>query len=64
VEDILKLLNFLPKNQRVVFNLAVIDGFSHKEIADLLKIGESSSRTFLVRARQALQCLIQKQEIK
>ena len=63
VQDILKLLNLLPQNQSLVFNLSVIDGYSHAEIAKLLNVKESSSRTFLTRARHALQQLIQIQEI-
>lgn len=55
VEDILNLLDYLPENQKMVFNLAVIDGYSHREIAEILKIPEGSSRTFLMRARQYLQ---------
>jgi len=58
VEDILALLEKLPPNQRIVFNLAIIDGYSHREIADFLNIKESSSRTFLTRARSAMQQLI------
>jgi len=61
--DILKLLEKLPEKQKLVFNLSVLDGYSHKEIAEMLGIGESSSRTFLVRARGRLQKLIQAQEI-
>ena len=61
VDDILNLLNALPSNQKIVFNLAVIDGYSHKEIADLLTIKESNSRTLLTRARQSLQFLINKE---
>lgn len=63
VQDILSLLKVLPQNQRLVFNLAVVDGYSHAEIAKILEIKESSSRTFLTRARKSLQQLIQKQEI-
>ena len=55
VNDILSLLERLPENQRTVFNLAVLDGFAHREIATMLSIQESSSRTFLTRARQKLQ---------
>ncbi len=62
-DDILKIIQTLPPNQRNVFNLAVIDGYSHQEIAKLLNIAESSSRTFLMRARKTLQHLIQQQEI-
>ncbi len=62
IEDILKLLQMIPESHSTVFKLAIVDGYSHKEIANLLDIKESSSRTFLVRARQTLQKLIQKQE--
>ena len=62
VEDILSLLQFFPENQRIVFNLFVIDGYSHKEIGEILNIKESSSRTFLTRARQSLQRLLHKEE--
>lgn len=64
VKDILNWLQYLPENQRLVFNLAIIDNYSHKEIAEILKIKESSSRTFLMRARQFLQKAIQAEEIK
>ncbi len=58
VNDILKLLESLPSNQQIVFNLSVLDGFSHQEIAKILNIEKSSSRTFLSRARQTLRALI------
>ena len=61
VDDILKLLDNLPHHHRNVFNLAVIDGYAHKEIAKLLEIKESSSRTFLTRARNLLQRLIREE---
>jgi len=64
VTDILKLLERLPENQRIVFNLAVLDGFVHREIAEMLKIKESSSRTILTRARQKLQQLMMVNEKK
>ncbi len=58
VHDILSLLERLPENHRVVFNLSIIDGYTHREIAELLNIPESSSRTFLTRARRKLQELM------
>ena len=61
VDDILKLLEQIPEHHRLVFNLSIIDGYNHKEIASILKIKEASSRTFLTRARQTMQKLI-KQE--
>ncbi len=63
MEDILKMLDFLPERHRHVFNLSILDGYTHKEIAEILSIKESSSRTLLVRARQALQSMIQKDSI-
>lgn len=53
-EEILKLVQELPDGYRTVFNLYVIEGYSHKEIADQLEIGESTSRSQLVKARSLL----------
>ncbi|GAB1463931.1 RNA polymerase sigma factor [Pedobacter sp.] len=57
-QDILDLMKSLNEMQRMVFNLYEIDGYSHKEIGSLLNIPESSSRTYLTRAKQALQQLL------
>ena len=57
-QDVLRLLQYLPESSRQVFNLYVIDGFKHREIAEMLNITESSSRTALSRARSQLQSLI------
>ncbi|ETZ20369.1 RNA polymerase sigma factor [Pedobacter sp. V48] len=62
--DILNLMKQLPETHHVVFNLYEIDGYSHKEIGLMLSIPESSSRTYLTRAKQALQKLIQSDLIK
>ena len=59
-QDILNLLNLLPELQRQVFNLSIIDGYKHHEIAEVLKIKESYSRTILNRARKAMQVYITK----
>lgn len=53
-EEILELIDKLPTGYRVVFNLYVIEGYSHKEIAEMLNIGESTSRSQLVKARKML----------
>ncbi len=58
VEDILGMLKNLNDTQRAVFNLYEIDGYSHKEISQILNIPESSSRTYLTRAKQTLQQLL------
>lgn len=59
-EEILGLLDKLPEQQRLVFNLSVVEGYSHKEIATLLHTTESTSRSNLTRARKALQSYILK----
>ena len=59
-EDILKLLHGIPDLHRTVFNLYEIEGFSHDEIASLLTIPVSSSRTYLTRAKQKLRELYKK----
>lgn len=63
LEDILLIINKLPESQRLVFNLFVVDGYSHQEIGDLLHIKESNARTLLTRARATLQNLLTEQEI-
>jgi RNA polymerase sigma factor (sigma-70 family) len=53
-QDILMLMNHLPDNQRLVFSLYEIEGYSHNEISDLLKIPENTSRVYLARAKKRL----------
>ena len=55
LEDYSNLLRKLPQKLRTVFNLYAIEGFSHKEIAQMLNIREVSSRVYLLRARELLQ---------
>jgi RNA polymerase sigma factor (sigma-70 family) len=62
VEEILQLLQLLPENQSIVFNLYVIDGYNHAEIGDILRIKESNSRTLLTRARATLQGILHQKE--
>jgi RNA polymerase sigma-70 factor (ECF subfamily) len=50
----LKAVQSLPDGYRVVFNLYVFEGFSHKEIADSLSISENTSKSQLSRARRFL----------
>lgn len=54
-EAIIELIQTLPEHFRAVFNLNIIEGYSHKEIAKLLNIKESTSRAQLTRARKLLQ---------
>jgi len=48
----------LPPGFRTVFNLYIIEGYSHKEIAEMLGISETTSRSQLQRARVLLQTKI------
>ena len=50
-EDMVTLLKRIPEHLYLVFNLYVIEGYSHKEIGEMLAIAESSSRSSLTRAR-------------
>lgn len=64
VNEINELIEELPEGYKNVFKLYVIEGYSHKEIGDLLEIGESTSRSQLVKARNLLQIkLINSQKI-
>ena len=47
VEQVYQIIETLPAGYRIVFNLFAIEGYSHKEIAELLKISESTSKTQL-----------------
>jgi RNA polymerase sigma-70 factor (ECF subfamily) len=62
-KEIIDLLNYLPHIHKAVFCLYVIEGFSHTEIADRLKIPESSSRVYLTRAKKQLRELCEKHSI-
>ena len=53
-EEILRVIQELPDGYRTVFNLYVLEGYSHKDIGQMLNIGESTSRSQLVKARNLL----------
>ena len=53
-EIIVQLINELPEGYRAVLNLYIVDGYSHKEISEKLKIGESTSRSQLTYAKRLL----------
>jgi len=58
-KDLLKLITTLPPGYRVVFNMYVIEGYSHAEIGDALGISEGTSRSQFSRSRKHLQHLIE-----
>lgn len=55
INDLLGFLQNLPDKYRLVFNLYVLDNYSHKEIAKLLDISVGTSKSNLSRARKILQ---------
>lgn len=54
INVLLELIQELPDRYRLVFNLYVLDNFSHKEIANMLKISEGTSKSNLSRAKLIL----------
>ena len=54
-DELLGLIDRLPDGYKTVFNLSIIEGYPHKEIAEMLGIEESSSRSQLTKARKYLQ---------
>lgn len=55
LQDMTRLIAGLPRGYRTVFNMYVIDGFSHKEIATMLQVSTSTSKTQLMKAKKLLQ---------
>lgn len=55
VDDIQQLIDKLPEGYRMVFNMYAIEGYKHSEIAKMLSIGESTSKSQLFKARKLLQ---------
>ena len=54
LDFLLSLINELPDRYRMVFNLYALDGYSHKEISEMLLIAEGTSKSNLARARAIL----------
>ncbi len=52
--DVMKFIEAIPDRYRVCINMFLIEGFSHKEIAEQLNISESSSRSLLSRGRKMI----------
>ncbi|MDB5017167.1 MAG: polymerase sigma-70 factor, subfamily [Mucilaginibacter sp.] len=58
-EDILQNIRTLPYATQTVFNLSVLDGFTHKEISEQLNISEGTSRWHLSEAKKQLRLLLE-----
>lgn len=61
-QEIISVINKLPDGYRMVFNLHVIEGYKHTEIAELLKISDITCRTQYKKAREALMALLEKRD--
>lgn len=59
-EDLLNLLNHIPEGCKTIFNLFVIEGYGHKEIATMLQISEGTSKSQLNVAKTKLKDLVNK----
>lgn len=59
-DNLMKMVQELPENTRVVFNMYVLEGFSHKEIGEQLKISEGTSKWHLHEGRKILKSKIEK----
>lgn len=55
VEEIQKAIDALPQGYKLVFNLYEIEGYKHQEIANMLNISVSTSKTQLFKAKKTLQ---------
>ncbi len=59
IDFLLQIIQELPDRYRLVFNLYVLDGYSHKDIAEMLKINIGTSKSNLARARHSLKHTIE-----
>ncbi|TAG98782.1 MAG: RNA polymerase sigma factor [Sphingobacteriales bacterium] len=58
LKDLLEIIQELSPGYRTVFNLYVVEGYTHKDIADILGISEGTSKSQLARAKAILQNVI------
>jgi RNA polymerase sigma-70 factor (ECF subfamily) len=63
-DDLLKMIQALPVVYRVVFNMFAIEGYSHKEIAEILDISENTSKSQFFRAKALLKAQLEKIEFE
>lgn len=61
-QELVSMIQKLPTGYRTVFNLYAIEGFNHREIADMLKISEGTSKSQYARARAQLREFVSSQE--
>jgi len=64
VEDLHNYIDALPEGCKVIFNMYVIEGYKHAEIAEILNVSIGTTKTQLYRARKALQEMISSKQKK
>jgi RNA polymerase sigma-70 factor (ECF subfamily) len=62
-KEILEVLDQLPPGYRTVFNLYVLEGFKHVEIAEMLGISINTSKSQLILAKEKLRSLLKRYEV-
>lgn len=62
-KQVMECLRLLPIGYRTVVNLYAIEGYNHKEIGDMLEIGESTSRSQYIRGKNVLESILVKKQI-
>ena len=62
-KEVVECIRLLPIGYRTVLNLFALEGFSHREIADMLDIEESTSRSQYTRAKAMLEDILKKKNI-
>jgi RNA polymerase sigma-70 factor (ECF subfamily) len=62
-KQVVECIRLLPLGYRTVLNLYAIEGYSHKEIADMLDVEESTSRSQYTRAKQMLEDILIRKNI-
>ncbi|MFD3001839.1 RNA polymerase sigma factor [Pontibacter toksunensis] len=62
-QELMNIINQLPEGYRLVFNLYVVEGFNHREIAEALHVAEGTSKSQLAKAKASLQKILLKQSM-
>ncbi len=62
-KQVIECLRLMPIGYRTVINMYAIEGFSHKEIGDILEIEESTSRSQFIRGKSVLESILIKKKI-
>lgn len=59
-QELMLLINQLPEGYKLIFNLYEVEGYNHREIADMLGIAEGTSKSQLAKAKSYLRKVLQK----